>query len=454
MRRNDTSSKMPFVSPPESFGDRTEPLDRGPSAARPLGVVVRVIDAEAEPSSLRLDVGSCVVGSAPSCDIVVLDKAVSRTHVELGVVPEGVSVVDLGSRNGTHFYGQRVEKMVLGLGSRLQIGSATLVLEADTEGLASGDGAHEGAYRGIVGASPAMRKLFGMLERLEGSLATILIEGESGVGKERVAAALHEGSKVSTGPFVAVNCGAFPRELIASELFGHKRGAFSGAFDARRGAFETADGGTLLLDEVGELPLELQPMLLRAIELGEVRALGEDVPKHVRVRLVAATNRDLEEDVRRGRFRQDLYYRLAVVKLRVPPLRERPGDIAPLAAHFVEQAGVGPLPDEVIGELGQRRWPGNARELRNAIIAYAALGDLPERPRPVTPALGQMMTNVVDLERPFSDQKEAITDAFAKSYLTAPLNHTKGNQSEAARISGLNRSYLGRMLAKYGIKDS
>lgn len=449
---------MPFVSPPESFGDRTEPLDvqgQGrPSAARPLGVVVRVLDADAEPSALRLGVGSCVVGSAHNCDVVVRDKAVSRTHVELGVVPEGVSVRDLGSRNGTYFYGQRVERMVLGLGSRLQIGSATLVLEADTDALTSGEDAEESAYRGIVGASPAMRRLFGVLQRLEGSLATILIEGESGVGKERVATALHEGSKVSGGPFVAVNCGAFPRELIASELFGHKRGAFSGAFDARRGAFESAHGGTLLLDEIGELPLELQPMLLRAIELGEVRALGEDTPKHVQVRLVAATNRDLEEDVRRGRFRQDLYYRLAVVKLRVPPLRERPEDIAPLAAHFAEQAGLGSLPGDVIEELGQRRWPGNARELNNAIIAYSALGDLPDRPRPVPQELGQMMTQLVDLERPFSDQKDALIDAFAKSYLTALLKHTKGNQSEAARISGLNRSYLGRMIAKYGIKES
>jgi len=444
---------MPDVTPPESFGDRTEPLDRGTSAA-PLGVVVKVIGAEAEPSSLRLGMGSCVVGSAANCDLVVQDKAVSRTHVELGVVPEGVSVRDLGSRNGTYFYGQRVEKMVLGLGSRLQIGSATLALEADTEALHEGEeDHHEGAYRGIVGASAAMRKLFAVLRRLEGSLATILIEGESGVGKERVAAALHEGSKVSGGPFVAVNCGAFPRELIASELFGHRRGAFSGAFDARRGAFESADGGTLLLDEIGELPLELQPMLLRAIELGEVRALGEDTPKHVQVRLIAATNRDLEDEVRQGRFRQDLYYRLAVVKLRVPPLRERPQDIAPLAALFAETAGVTRLPPEVMDELGERRWPGNARELKNAIIAYSALGDLPERPRPVPEELGQMMAQLVDLNRPFSDQKEAITDAFAKSYLTALLRHTKGNQSEAARLSGLNRSYLGRMLTKYGIKE-
>ncbi len=413
---------------------------------------MRVLDVDATPGELRLGPGGCVIGSAPNCDIVLSDKAVSRTHVELGLAPEGVSVKDLGSRNGTYFYGQRVERMVLGLGTQLQIGSARILLEADVEALAAAGLSETGVYRGIVGTSDAMRHLFAMLTRLEGSLATVLIEGESGVGKERVAQALHEGSKVADGPFVAVNCGAFPRELIASELFGHKRGAFSGALEARRGAFDSADGGTLLLDEVGELPLELQPMLLRAIELGEVRALGEDRPKTVKVRVVAATNRELDAEVRAGRFRQDLFYRLAVVRLSVPPLRERPDDIEPLARHFAAEVGLsGGIPRELLDELRGRSFPGNARELKNAIVSFGALGALPPRPVRPTPELEDQLAPLIDLRRPFAPQKEELTDAFMRAYLRALLRETGGNQSEAARIAGLNRSYLGRVLGKLGI---
>jgi len=438
--------------PAEVFGDFTQPLDRGTAASpRPIGAVVRVEGATAAPDRLRLGVGTCSVGSAPGNDLVIDDKAVSRNHLELGLVAEGVSVRDLGSSNGTYYYGQRVEKMVLALGGRLQLGSATLAIDADTEDLAGTAALERGEYRGIVGVSPAMRRLFAVLMRLEGSLATMLVEGESGVGKERVVHALHEGSQVAGGPLVVVNCGAFPRELIASELFGHRRGAFSGAFDARSGAFESADGGTLLLDEVGELPLELQPMLLRAIELGEVRALGADQTSHVKVRVIAATNRDLEADVRCGAFRQDLFYRLAVVRLQVPPLRERPEDVEPLAEHFARGAGLPGLPPAIIADLRTRTWAGNARELRNAILSYAALGALPDRPVAPPTELEQLVAQLIDPTRPFAEQKEALTDAFARAYLRELLLRTGGNQSEAARIAGLNRSYLGRMLSKHGL---
>jgi DNA-binding NtrC family response regulator len=444
-------------APPRGFGDLTEPLPGSAAPRAPLGVVVRVVGAEATPAVIKIGPSGCVVGSAPGCDVVIADKAVSRNHLELGLAPEGVRVRDLGSRNGTFFHGQRVEKMVLSLGGQLTVGSASLHFEADTEALWSAGASaaarvQDGEYRGIVGTSAAMRQLFGMLARLEGSLATVLIEGESGVGKERVARALHDGSKVQGGPLVAINCGAFPRELIASELFGHRRGAFSGAFDARRGAFESADGGTLFLDEVGELPLELQPMLLRALELGEVRALGDDVPRQVKVRIIAATNRDLEADVRAGKFRQDLFYRLAVVRLRVPPLAERPEDIEPLARLFAREAGLpGGLSPEIVSDLRARRWAGNARELRNAIVSYAALGALPARPAKVQAELEALLAELVDPDRPFSIQKDELSDAFGKSYLRALMAKTGGNQSEAARISGLNRSYLGRMLARYGL---
>jgi two-component system, NtrC family, response regulator GlrR len=197
--------------------------------------------------SSHLPPSYCTIGSAPGCDLVIAAPTVSRTHVELGLVPEGVLVRDLGSRNGTYFSGQRVEKRVLSFGGRIRVGSATVAVEADAESLDAAPAYAGTFYRGIVGASPALRRLFAVLQRLEGSLATVLIDGESGVGKERFASALHEGSSVAGGPLVIVNCGALPRELVASELFGHRRGAFSGALESRRGAFEAANGGTLFL---------------------------------------------------------------------------------------------------------------------------------------------------------------------------------------------------------------
>jgi DNA-binding NtrC family response regulator len=370
--------------------------------------------------------------------------------VELSLVPEGVLVRDLDSRNGTFYDGQRVQRMVLGLGGRLTVGPSTLRVDVDAESLRRAPVSGQDAYRDIVGGSAAMRDLFAVLHRLEGSLVTVLVEGDSGVGKERVARALHDGSVVAKGPFVAVNCGAIARELVGSELFGHKRGAFSGAHEARKGAFRSAHGGTLFLDEIGELPLELQPTLLRAIELGEVRSLGEDTPTEVRVRVIAATNRDLEADVAANKFRRDLFYRLAVVRLRIPSLAERREDIEPLARRFASELGI-ELSAEALSELGARSWPGNVRELRNALTAFAALGKLPEPPRTETPELRDLLSRLVDLGRAYADQKEALTDAFTRAYLDLLMAKAGGNQSEAARISGLHRNHLARLLTKHGL---
>jgi transcriptional regulator with GAF, ATPase, and Fis domain len=303
-----------------------------------------------------------------------------------------------------------------------------------------------------------MRGLFGTLRRLEGSLVSILVIGESGVGKELVARALHEGSGVAAGPLVALNCGAFPKDLIASELFGHKKGAFTGALEARKGAFESADGGTLFLDELGELPLDVQPMLLRALESGEVRPLGSDAARHVRVRVVAATNRALEDDVRAGRFREDLYYRIAVVRLAVPPLRDRLEDVPILAESFARAAGISDLPPHVLEGMKGRRWIGNVRELKNAVSAYAALGRLPEVPP--SPSRGAdaasdllelALAARLDLGRPYAELKDQVSDVFTRVYLDALMRHTRGNQTTAAKIAGLDRTYLGRLLVKYGI---
>ena len=433
------------------FDDATATLFRAPQKARPLAAVVRVEGAIAEPPSYRLTAGTCVVGSGQGADLRLAAPTVSRAHVELTLVPEGVAVRDVGSRNGTFYLGQRVERMILPFGGRLTVGAATLAIEVDAEALRAELEYAGDSYRGMVGASRPMRRLFAMLARLEGSLATVLVEGESGVGKELIARALHDGSSVKQGPFVVVNCGAIPRDLVASELFGHKKGAFTGAAEARRGAFESADGGTLFLDEIGELPLEEQPMLLRALETGDVRPVGGDQARQVRVRVVAATNRDLEHEVEEGRFREDLYYRLAVVRLDVPPLRDRPEDIEPLARRFGAAAGVASLPDEVVERLRARPFPGNARELRNAVQAYAALGVLPEAKRSKTATLDLALGELVDVARPYASQKDDLVDRFTRLYLAQLLAHTGGNQRVAAEIAGLDRTYLGKLLAKHGV---
>jgi DNA-binding NtrC family response regulator len=423
-----------------------------PAVRFALPALIRVIGAKAMPSHRRLTHGSCIVGASATADVVVTDPEVSRRHVELSLVPEGIHVTDLGSRNGTFYLGQRVERMTLALGSRLRIGSAELVLDVDPDALADEDGAAT-AYRGLLGASAAMRKLFSLLVRLEGSLVNVLIEGESGVGKELVASALHRGSSLAAAPFVALNCGALSRELIASELFGHVRGAFTGALDARKGAFERAHGGTLFLDEIGELPLDVQPMLLRVLEAGELTPVGGNSSTKVKVRVLAATNRHLPDAVSDGSFREDLFFRLAVVTLRIPALRERMDDIALLASSFATSEGVGKLPDELIGELSGRLWPGNVRELKNAIRAYAALGDLPEQRRtPHHDALDDALAQVVDASRPYAEQKDEVALRFTKIYLDHLLRRTGGNQTDAARIAGLDRGYLGKLLARHGLK--
>ncbi len=429
-------------------------LSTRPALPRPVPVRIRVASGAATPQSFRLTRGSCVLGAAQGADIVLSDSTVSRRHVELTLAPEGVSIADLGSRNGTFYLGQRVERMTLALGSRFRVGSAEIWIEADEESLSetSSEDGQVTEYHAIVGASPAMRQLFARLKRLEGSLVNVLVQGESGVGKELIANAIHKGSLLAEAPFLAINCGALAKELVASELFGHKRGAFTGAHEARRGAFERADGGTLFLDEIGELPLDVQPMLLRVLESGEVQAVGDDQQRRVKVRVVAATNRSLADEVRAGRFREDLFFRLAVVTLTVPPLRERVEDISLLAQRLAKAEGVHELPAELLSELSSRPFPGNVRELKNAVLAFLALGDLPDHgPSLAGDDLERALRKLIDLARPYADQKDELAGRFTRVYLEALLRKVGGNQTEAAKLAGMDRGYLGRLVAKHGL---
>jgi DNA-binding NtrC family response regulator len=296
-----------------------------------------------------------------------------------------------------------------------------------------------------------MLELFAQLQRLEQSLATVLVEGESGTGKELVALALHERSSVAAGPFIAVNCGALDSALVRSELFGHRKGAFTGATEGHQGAFEAARGGTLFLDEVGELSNEVQPILLRTVETRTVSRVGESLTRPINVRIIAATNRDLAAEVRARRFREDLFYRLAVVRLRVPPLRERRSDIPLLAQDIAKDLNLESLATSVVRELVARCWNGNVRELRNAIQAYAALGALP--PPPVLgPSLvhdADSLATFIDLSRTYAEQKEKLTQCFQSLYFQRVLALSKGNKSAAARLAGVERSYFNKVVRSF-----
>jgi transcriptional regulator with GAF, ATPase, and Fis domain len=304
-----------------------------------------------------------------------------------------------------------------------------------------------------------MRRLFALLERVARSDATVLIEGESGTGKELVATEIMQRSSRADKPFVVVDCGAISPNLVESELFGHVRGAFTGADRDRRGAFEAADGGTVFLDEIGELPLELQPKLLRALEAREIRRVGETKARRVNVRVISATNRDLEREVNKTRFREDLYFRLAVVGVRVPPLRERLDDLVILVRTFLQQLGV-PEEEKLFGpqtlaEMGKHDWPGNVRELRNyverSVVLQSASQTLRRGAGGVSTSHGPV--NGIDLSVPFRLSKDAVIDSFERSYLSQLLEAAGGNMSKAARMAGMDRMYLHRLVQKHGLRN-
>jgi two-component system response regulator GlrR len=420
-------------------------------------VVLRVMNRPAQPRELHLLEGSCVLGAGKGVDVVIDDETVSRRHVELSLVAEGVAVQDLASHNGTYYLKQRIERAVLAIGSTIHLGRAEIRIEPDRESLMiggmTGGMTDVDRYGDLIGRSLAMRKVFALLSRLESSLANILVQGDSGTGKELVARAIHDHSPVSAGPFLAVNCGAMDRGFVRSELFGHKRGAFTGAVDNHIGVFEAASGGTLFLDEVGELPLDVQPVLLRTLEIGTITRMGENTERPVKVRIVAATHRDLRGEVEAGRFREDLYFRLMVVNIQVPPLRERPEDVTVLAQYFASEAGLSELPAEIVTELATRSLPGNVRELKNALQTYAALGILPARRSSRDAELDDRVLRTIDLQRPYAEQKDQLLKRFMRVYLEALLSHTGGNQSTAARVSGLQRSYINKVVQQLRTGD-
>jgi DNA-binding NtrC family response regulator len=422
---------------------RTEALER--TAPGVVGCRVAVVDGPDTGRAIDLRAGAIVIGSAAGCELTLSDAAVSARHVRIEVVEGGVAVADLGSSNGTHHLGGRIERAVLPIGATLGIGRSRVSIGSLEE--PGGRYSSRVSYAGLVGSSPAMRHLYAVLEQIEAFDYTVVIHGETGTGKELVARAIHLGGSRSGGPFEVCDATSLQAGLAESQLFGHERGAFTGSSDVHRGVFERASGGTLFIDEIGELALDLQPKLLRVLERREVRRLGGEVMIPVDVRVIAATHRDLGAEVRAGRFREDLYFRLNLVSIDVPPLRARREDIPILVRHFLAELGAGDVePSAAIMERMTTGydWPGNVRELRNAVARVRALGSLPRE-------VGETPAVTVDTSVAFKDAKLAIVDAFERDYLAAQLRAAGDNISEAARRAGMERNHLKRLLRKHGL---
>jgi DNA-binding NtrC family response regulator len=391
-----------------------------------------------------------VVGKAPTCDIVLSDKAISRQHLKLEVRDESVRAVDLESRNGSFYEGLRFSQMELRPGSVFTVGTTELKLvpeDSRERSLVLSSRDHFGA---LVGSSRKMREVFTLLERMASGGADVLIQGETGTGKDLCAEALHRESPRKDGPFVIVDLAGVPSSLVESELFGHVKGAFTGAQGDRAGAFERANGGTVFLDEVGELPLDLQPRLLRVLERRQVKRVGANDYKTVSVRVIAATHVDLEEAVQAGRFRRDLFHRLAVLRATLPPLRERPDDI-PLLIDTMLQQGERPpsaLSDQTRALLTQYPWPGNVRELRNVVEQVVSLG---EEALPALRPSSRDERKGPDLDLPFKEAKEKLIEGFEHDYLKGLIERCEGNISRASREAGIDRVYLRKLLRKHGL---
>jgi DNA-binding NtrC family response regulator len=399
-------------------------------------------------TSVTPDDGAFAIGTSNDCALVLRDAAVSRYHVELLRTPAGVLVTDLGSRNGTWAGGIRIERATVPAGTRIVVGDTTIAVE-DAGSSVAPPPTEAPRVADLVGESDAIREVARLVHKLARVDSSVLSQGETGSGKEVVARALHEASPRRAAELVVVDCGSLPATLISSILFGHEKGSFTGADQRRLGAFERAHGGTVLLDEIGELPLEVQPTLLGVLERRAFTRVGGAQSIEVDVRVLAATHRDLRAEVNAGRFRADLYYRLAVAKIAIPPLRERPEDIAPLAAHFVEKltgvAELGPLAS-ALDALRAHPWSGNVRELRNVVEAALVMGelDLGGERAPLAMPVGDVA--------PYRDARAAALARFESEYLRALVDKTAGNASEAARLAKMDRPYLLTLLRKHGLR--
>ncbi len=417
------------------------------------------------------------VGARRGNDVQLTDSKVSGLHCEIRLDERGYRLRDLDSTNGTFVSGMRIVDLYIQPGTVFAVGASRMKFEPLGE-MVDVELAEVDRFGDMIGRSVKMRELFARLGKLAASDTTVLVTGETGTGKELVAEALHEQSPRAAGPFVVLDCGSIPANLIESELFGHERGAFTGATSAYPGAFERAHKGTVFLDEIGELPLALQPKLLRVLERKEVRRVGGTQTLEVDIRVVAATNRDLGVEVNRGRFREDLFYRLAVARVTVPPLRERRDDLPLLIEHILgqlpggERASIG---QDTVDLMMKHDWPGNVRELRNVIERAVLLSEQPDsaaalQRAPAPPARTEasqtltpsttaaapehMLTVPIDVATPFKLAKQHVINEFEKRYISKLLSQYDGNISAAARAAGIDRMSIHKMLHRLGLANA
>jgi len=463
------------------FPDFTPPTKVAYIAGRPATLHLRkckLVQEHEDGSTTEyiFDQPAIGIGSMADNDLVLDDDSVSRYHAAIRLEDDHYVIRDQGSTNGTFVNRVQVREAYLKAGCSVGFGKIELRFQSLDERVELTPSSRD-AFGDIVGKALRMREIYGILEKVAPTEATVVIEGETGTGKEVVARTIHARSAREKFPFVVVDCGAVPENLIESELFGHEKGSFTGAIATRQGLFQLANGGTLFLDEIGELSLELQPKLLRALERREVRPVGANRTERVDVRVLAATHRDLEEMVRQGKFREDLFYRLSVVRIFVPPLRERKEDIPILAKHFLRTARFNRDPEgnpkvkglsrEALDSLVAYHWPGNVRELLNVIERACSFADqetiqpedLPDHisgtgvvVRRVTPDAPTTPTQVDrQAERTFKDAKEEWVASFERDYIVALLRRNQGNISHAAKEADIDRKYFRKLMKKYEI---
>jgi DNA-binding NtrC family response regulator len=399
-----------------------------------------------------------LVGSGPACAVRLTDRQVSRRHLSLEIEGARLKLTDVGSRNGTRVDDLEVLSVLLKGGETIRIGSTALRV-AHTSESKEIELPSAARFGRMVGASRELRRLHPLCTRLAASNVPLIVEGETGTGKEVLAESIHEEGPRADGPFVVFDCTAVAPNLIEAELFGHERGAFTGAASAHAGVFEQAHGGTLFIDEIGDLPLQLQSKLLRAVERSEVRRLGGDKTIRVDVRVVAATRRNLDREVEAGRFRDDLYHRLAVGRIELPPLRERRGDVSVLAAHFASEmapgraagSGVPPagLPNDLVARWEAYDWPGNVRELRNAVARFLALGEVDTR-APITArdSGDSIIETVLAQKLPLTRARQIVVDEFERRYVERALAEHGGVVTRAAESAGIARRHFNRVRAR------